>query len=284
MSEYSDQLKNRVWSYSSVHQYDDCPYGFYLQRIQKVPQKNNAFALYGSFMHEILEKYFKGLITIPEMRELYETDYANRVNIKFPPNKWVDLAQSYYDDGLQFLDSFTGLNEKYKVLGVELEVKLPIEGYKTIGYIDLLLENTETDELTVVDHKSKKRFSSKKEELDYRRQLLFYGIYVKHLFGKYPSFVDFDLFRSHQHVIAPFSESECDEVKNWFVQTIDAACHDEIFEDKIKHHCRETFEDVDTVGKNDFFCSHICSVRESCPRSSAYKKRSRRKKKGDSSR
>lgn len=77
-----------------------------------------------------------------------------------------------------------------------MEVRLPIGGYQTIGYIDLLLENTETGELTVVDHKSKKRFSSKSEELDYRRQLLFYGIYVKHLFGKYPSFVDFDMFRS----------------------------------------------------------------------------------------
>lgn len=96
MSQYAEALQQRVWSYSSVHQYADCPRGFYLQRIEHVPQKNNAFALYGSFMHEILEKYFKGLITIPEMRELYVTDYDSRVTIPFPPNRWSDLSTSYY--------------------------------------------------------------------------------------------------------------------------------------------------------------------------------------------
>lgn len=231
-------------------------------------------------MHSILERYFKGLISIPEMQELYETDYDSAITLKFPPNKWVDLASSYYQDGLRFLSGFTGLNPKYRVLGTELEVKLPIEGFKTIGYIDLLLEDTESGDLTVVDHKSKKRFSSRAEEMDYRRQLLFYGIYVKHLFGKYPAYIDFDLFRSQQHVISPFSESECDAVKHWFAQTIEIAMQDEVFEDRITTHCRNSFEDPKEVGKNDFFCSYICGVREHCPRSAAYKKKRKRKARG----
>lgn len=223
-------------------------------------------------MHEILEKYFKSLITIPEMRELYVTDYASRVTIPFPPNRWADLASSYYQDGLRFLEGFSGLNPKFRPVGVELKVELPIEGYKTIGYIDLLLENTQTGDLTVVDHKSKKRFASKREEVEYRRQLLFYGIYVKHLFGKYPSFVDFDLFRSQQHLIAPFDEGECEAVKQWFVQNIESACQDEVFQDKIERRCYENFQDLSEFKKDDFFCNEICSVRASCPRSAAFKK------------
>lgn len=142
MSQYTEALQKRIWSYSSVHQYDDCPRGFFLQRIEHVPQKNNAFALYGSFVHEILEKYFKGLITIPEMQELYVTDYEARVNLKFPPNRWSNLAEAYYQDGLRFLQNFKGLHENFHVLGAELEVRLPVGGFQTIGYIDLLLENT----------------------------------------------------------------------------------------------------------------------------------------------
>lgn len=44
MGKYEEQLKDRVWSYSSVHQYDDCPRAFFLQRIEHVPQINNCFA------------------------------------------------------------------------------------------------------------------------------------------------------------------------------------------------------------------------------------------------
>lgn len=55
-------------------------------------------------MHSILEKYFRGVISIPEMRELYDTDYDSQVTAPFPPNKYVDLAESYKADGQKFLD------------------------------------------------------------------------------------------------------------------------------------------------------------------------------------
>ena len=84
------------------------------------------------------------MISPEETLALYEADYENTVTLKFPPNKWVDLASSYYDDGANFFRSFTGLSPKYRVLGVEKEVRLNIGGYDTIGYIDLILENIET--------------------------------------------------------------------------------------------------------------------------------------------
>ena len=274
---YREQLEKRVWSYSSVHQYDDCPHSFFLQRIKHVPQLQNAFAEYGTFMHSLFELYFKGIVKADELAELYQTDYAAKVALSFPPNKWVDLAESYYNDGLRFLEGFTGLSNKYRVIGVELEVKLDIGGFHTIGYIDLLLENIETGELTIVDHKSKKKFASKREELEYRRQLLFYGIYVKHLFGKYPSFLDFNMFRSGVHVIAPFDEDECNSVKDWFVSTIESACQDEVFEDKISREYYDSFKDLKSFKKDDFFCNCICGSRESCPRSKEFKRKRKKK-------
>lgn len=284
MSTLQNPLKSRVWSYSSVHQYEDCPRSFYLQRIKAVPQVNNAFALYGSFMHEILEQYFKGRISLPEMKELYLTDYEARVNIPFPPNNWVNLSESYYQDGLQFLENFSGIDPKYRVVNVEQKVNLEIGGYRTIGYIDLLLENVNNGELTIVDHKSKKKFSTVREEVNYRKQLLFYGIYVKHIYGKYPAYVDFNMFRSQRHVCTPFKEAECEQVRDWFLRTIETACQDETFQDKIERNCYESFKSIANFQHDDFFCNEICGSRQSCPRSSAYKKprqkRAGKKRKG----
>lgn len=227
-------------------------------------------------MHGILEKYFNGLITIPEMRELYVADYDTNVTCKFPYNRFVDMAESYYQDGLEFLEKFRGLSENYVPIGVEMEARLPIGGYDTVGYIDLLLEDRNGG-LIIVDHKSKKKFHSKAEEESYRRQLLFYGIYVKELFGKYPKYVDFDMFRSRKHVIAKFDEAECDAVKEWFLGTIERAIEDEEFKDKIEINCYDQFKSLDSFKKDDFFCNEICGVREHCPRSKAYKKKRKKK-------
>ena len=166
MSEYTEKLQNRVWSWSSATQAHECPYGFYLQRLAepRIKQDENVFAQYGSQMHEWLELVFKGIMQPEELLELYLTDYDSKITLKWPFNRYVDLEKSYYEDGLAFARHFKGLSPNYEVIGVELEMKAEIEGYKVIGYIDLLVKNKKTGEYIFVDHKSKKKFASKAEE------------------------------------------------------------------------------------------------------------------------
>ena len=57
-------LKKKVWSFSSVKSFEQCPYSFYLHYVEGEQELPNSFAQSGSFVHSILERCYKG--------ELYE--------------------------------------------------------------------------------------------------------------------------------------------------------------------------------------------------------------------
>ena len=112
-----------IWSFSRLTTYDRCPYGFYLQYIKQLEQEENAFAQYGSFMHELLEKYAKDEILIFELLDEYKKKYNEKVTHDFPPNKYVILADTYYENGENYFSEFEGFND-YEMLEVEKEVHL----------------------------------------------------------------------------------------------------------------------------------------------------------------
>lgn len=239
-------------------------------------------------MHEWLEMVFKGILKPEELLELYLTDYESKITLPWPYNKWVDLEKSYYEDGLAFAEHFHGLSPKFKILGVELEMRAVIEGFKVVGYIDLLAENTESGALYVIDHKSKKKFSSKAEEKKYRKQLEFYGYLVHEKYGRWPDYTDLDLFRGQKHYIQKCTPEDCIAAKDYFIESVKSACETEEWLDKHSIKARENFKsekDAKKAAKADFFCSEICSVRTHCPMSAAYvkpKKTTSRKKASNS--
>ena len=57
---YEPIIKDMTWSYSRVKAFDMCPYGWYLKYIQKIRGKDMFFSSYGSFVHKLLEQYYKG--------------------------------------------------------------------------------------------------------------------------------------------------------------------------------------------------------------------------------
>ena len=56
---YEPIIKDMTWSYSRVKAFDMCPYMWYLKYIQRLPGKEMFFSSYGSFVHKILEMYYK---------------------------------------------------------------------------------------------------------------------------------------------------------------------------------------------------------------------------------
>lgn len=91
---YKNILDNMVWSFSSVNSYCTCPYAFKLSYIDKKEKVNNAFAEFGSFVHSLLEKYFKGEIEFFELSQMYESEYDSNVTHEFHLLNFVILKQN----------------------------------------------------------------------------------------------------------------------------------------------------------------------------------------------
>ena len=247
-------LDGITWSYSSVNCYKTCPRCFKLSYIDCLTKVNNAFASWGSFMHSLLERYFKGECEFFELSEAYKAKYKENVTEKFPYNAFVDLSSSYYDAGVRYLNNFDGLPDNYDVLGVEQKVELIIEKYKFIGYIDLIIKDKNDNKIIIVDHKSKNKFKSKKEKAEYLRQLYLYSLYIKQKYGEYPKELKFNMIRGEM-ITETFKESECKKAVEWFTETIKMIYQDNTYDEN----------------PDDFFCDNLCGVREHCPKSSKYK-------------
>lgn len=274
---YEDILNQILWSFSSVSSYENCPFGFKLARLVRdkngkpLTKVENAFGLWGSFMHHLFELYFTGKVDFFELSEIYEEDYQDQVNLEFPPNRYVDLNEKYYEAGRTYWDFYEGLSEQYEVIGVELKAQMKINGRPFVGYIDLVLRDKQDGKLLVYDHKSKSKFTSKKELAEYARQLYLYAEYVKQAFGEYPKALVFNMFRAGEIVQIDFDQADCEEAKKWFSDTIDAIYADSAFEDKIERSYRESHKSLESFSRNDFFCNELCGVREHCKRSKGLK-------------
>lgn len=241
-------LDKMNWSFSSVNNYCTCPYGFKLSYIEKKSKINNAFAEFGSFIHSLLERYFRGEVEFFELSQIYKDEYDVNVLHKFPDCKFCDLTEKYYKDGLSYLDSFEGLDSDLEVVGIEQKVELEINGKPFIGYIDLILRDKTDGRYIIVDHKSKARFKSKKEREHYLLQLYLYSLHVKKIYGEYPKQLKFNMFRTKTWESEDFSEKTLQKAINWFDFTIELIKNDTDF----------------VKMKDEFYCENLCSVREHC--------------------
>ena len=249
---------NHIYSYSQLSSFDECPYMFYLERIEKAEQLSNGFAERGTLIHDIIEQWAKGKLTKEGMLEEYERRYADEVVTQFPKvlsaRGYTEKAyQMGYDYFLHF-DEFTG----YKILSAEEEFKidLPLTDGTTrpfVGVIDMVLQDEFTDELIICDHKSKSKSSFKKAERTMYLQQLIYATYIKQKYGKWPDRLMFNLFNEGGiKPERPFTQEAYQAAMEWATEKILQI---------------ETFDTLDWLAakpEQDFFCVNICSVRKSC--------------------
>ncbi len=268
---YSFMLDDMRWSFSRLSCFERCPYAFYLQYIKKTDQSQNAFAEYGTFCHDLLERYFKGELMIFELLGEYEDKFTQNVIHDFPPNAYVDLAESYFEQGKEYFINFNGLPQ-YKILEVEKEVKFNIDKYKFIGYIDLVVENKK-GEVEIIDHKSKDLSKPQKSKWDnintrrklelykYLRQLYIYSIPIVEKEGIVPEYLNFNCFRKrtksgkNNWIQVPFDMDDYKESKQWALNIIN-----DIYND----------ENMKNTYNNDWFCNMLCGVKEYCPKSDKF--------------
>ena len=221
-------LDTMTWSFSRLNSFYNCPYEWKLRYIDCNKSENGFFGEYGSLIHKILEKYEKGELSLFELNDYYEEHFSENVPHDAPPNKYVDIKQSYYEKGLDYFNNIDLDLDKYEVLGVEKEVRFQIPGKDFIGYIDLLLKEKETGKIIILDHKSasikilKNGKVSKSEQEHVRefiRQLCLYAIPVIEEYGHVDE-LWWNLFKDKNWLKMPFNKEDYDEAIQWAEDTL----------------------------------------------------------------
>lgn len=246
------------WSFSRLNSYYNCPYEWKRIYLDMEVKEQNAFSQYGSFCHKILELYEKNILSLFDLVDYYEKHFFEEVYLPFPPNKYTDLQSAYYEKGYEFFSNIDLMLDKYNILGVEKKVEFKIDGKDFIGYIDLLLQDKVTKEITILDHKSasikfkKDNKPSKKDEEHYKsfiRQLTLYAIPVLEQYGRV-DYIGWNFFRDQTIHIIPFDKDSIEEAKQWASDTIKTIAEDTLF----------------VPNPDSFYCRFLCSQRNNmCP-------------------
>jgi hypothetical protein len=236
-------LDGMVWSFSRLNTYETCPYSFYKQYILKEEGDDNGHAQLGTLCHEILESYLKGELESYELSGVFVKRFPNFVTAPFAKNKYVDLKLRGYQRCKEYFDTFEGFDEfKYDKDGIEKEVKFKLGGFDFIGYIDLFAKNEEGG-LEVIDHKTKGKFSSKKEMTKYLRQLYLYSLPIYEEFNEYPQYLNFNMIRELDWIQVKFDKDDYEETLKWATDIIN-----------------QIYEDIKWLPKSDaFFCKSLCN-------------------------
>ena len=222
-------LGTMQWSFSRLNSFYNCAYEWYLHYMQCNKSENGFFGEFGSLVHKILEKYEKNELSLFDLNSYYEEHFNTDVPHDAPPNKYVDIRQSYYDKGLEYLNNIDLNLDQYEILGVEKRVEFKISGKDFVGYIDLLVRDKDTGEIIIIDHKSasikilkngKVSKSDQQHFLDFQRQLYLYSIPILEEYGKV-SKLKWNMFKDQKWIEIPWTQEGYDEAIQWAKDTLE---------------------------------------------------------------
>lgn len=208
------------------------------------------YSSYGSFVHKILEEYYKGLISKDDMPIKFLLGFSDNVKGERPKESTV---QKYIKQGAYYLTNFKPF--EYPVIDVEHKMVFQIDGIPFIGFADYIGEDN--GEIIVIDSKSKdlrKRSTKGKrtkndEEIDMiLRQLYLYADGIFQEYGKYPSKLCINCFRTGVFIEEPFSKKAHNDAISWANNGIENIKNSEDFNPDVEY----------------FKCSNICGVNGEC--------------------
>ena len=148
---YRPLIEAMTWSYSRLEIFDDCPYRWFLTYIHtpKLKKEDKFYAAYGLFMHDLLEKYYRGENPKEEILIMFLTQFKERTKGTGRPKSAT--VQKYFQSGIEFIKSLEPM--RFKMISVEEKIDFKIGGLNFTGRIDYLGE--EDGDLVIVDNKSR---------------------------------------------------------------------------------------------------------------------------------
>lgn len=250
-------IDNMTWSFSRINGFfGNCKREWHDHYILCEPSCDSFDGQIGGAAHETFEAYFKNEISEFEMSNYFEKLYKEKVTIPCPyPN-----GDTKFPKILEYFNNFSFDKNRYEILGVEQEVRFKIaDKYDCVGFIDLLYKDKETNEITLMDHKSSsikvlKNGNISKSDLEhfeaFKRQQYLYSKVVLEKYGSV-SKLRWNMFKDGNYIEIPWTKKEMDETFKWAEDTIKAI-------EKEKEYPAEP---------NFYFCSNLCSIRSNgtCP-------------------
>jgi len=252
-------LDNMVWSFSSTNSLKNedsgsgCNYAFYLTYIKREKRINNFFSDFGLLIHDILEKYFGGELTIWDLEDYYIANYNTFVT-NAPPPYPVGMGENYYQDGLAFFQNFEFEKDAYDVILIEDTVYANFKGVDLVVKPDLILKD-KNGKYILYDFKTARLKKAGKQRNDqinnYMKQFLLYSYFLWTERDIEISEIIIWFIRDGVEVRREVNPKETIDVLEWFEETIKRA---KLTEEWKPNRSKE----------NLYFCSNICGVRESC--------------------
>ena len=253
----TEKVKNMVWSFSRVNSANKCRYAWYKEYVEEAEGYENCYAQFGSICHKTLEKFLKGELDVFSASQYYEDHYSEYVTCDFPANKYTDLAQKTYEQGLDYFNNLWFDFDKYEILGVEEELLFHVCEYPFKGYADAIYRDRETGEIILRDHKTSsfrylKDGSVSKTNAEhfkeFRYQELLYCIPLIEKYGKV-DYLSWNMIRDQREIKIPFNQAEYTEAQIWCINTI-----------------KDLEEEVLWLPDNSssYWCNCICGSRGSC--------------------
>ena len=133
---YRPLIEAMTWSYSRLEIFDDCPYRWFLTYIHtpKLKKEDKFYATYGLFMHDLLEKYYRGENSKEEILIMFLTQFKERTKGTGRPKSAT--VQKYFQSGIEFIKSLEPM--RFKMISVEEKIDFKIGGLNFTGRIDYL--------------------------------------------------------------------------------------------------------------------------------------------------
>lgn len=228
MSAYKDKLDTITFSFSSLSQFDKCPYAFALNKIMDIKGDGNAHSQIGSFGHELFEQLYKKEITKQEALEKCVDDFD--INVTY------EISEASYDrkyfalsEAIENFDET--VFDKYEILGVEKQMFWNVGKYRMVGVADLILKDKKTGDVLLVDHKSASHFLKKngtplKNMEDsyelYKKQMYLYAYAMKETMGILPNKIVWNHFLDGgKQTVIDFNEEDMNKAIAWALDTIE---------------------------------------------------------------
>ena len=183
-------------SYSQFSQWDQCPRKWKLMYVDNLRDfKGNIHTLFGTSMHEVLQTYLTVMYndTI-KMADALPLDEMLLKRMKHNYKKVVESMngeeittkaemEEFYFHGLTILEWFKKKRNMYfskkgyELVGIEVPLNVPVtDTIKFIGYMDVVLYNTQTGRYKIIDIKTSTMGWNKWQKADKKKtnQLLLY--------------------------------------------------------------------------------------------------------------
>lgn len=170
---------DRIWSWSKFHCFETSPYEYFLKYIKKI-KEDKADSIYvstGGMSHEILERYYTGVIGYDRMIKEFEDCWMTCFDIgelKFnrsDDEKNSSIAQKYYANMKHFFENHVPLT--YSPV-IEEFCDVEIGKHLFQGYIDCYFTDNDSN-VHIVDFKTSSIYKGEKA-LNECGQLVVYAI------------------------------------------------------------------------------------------------------------